>query len=183
MSVSSLQGAIPVEVLTQGDQGASLLAVSDSDIISFVKSKIDRIRTDRQQKQNIWDECWALYRGRGDFRDKEEWQSKIVLPKSWNSVKNATNAVMRLLRASDLPYQISAVNPDDNVSDMRGGQITDLLRLQHENAGFYTEFAIGLESSFIQDIGVWKVWWGLKPRTKLEVVQGIDPATGQPVNN
>ena len=180
MSVSSLQGAFPIETLPQGGESA-VLQIHDNDIISFVKTKIDRIRTDRTQKQNIWDECWALYRGRADFRDKEEWQSKIVLPKSWNSVKNATNAVMRLLRASDLPYQISAVNPDDNLSDMRGGQITDLLRLQHEKAGMYTEFAIGLESSFIQDIGVWKVWWGLKPRTKLEVVQGIDPATGQPI--
>lgn len=176
MPVDSLQGALPVETVSNSE---GPLEIPDKELISFVTSKVDRIRTDRHTKQNIWDECWALYRGRADFRDKEEWQSKIVLPKSWNSVKNATNAVMRLLRSSDLPFQIAAINPDDTESEIRGGQITDLLRFQMENADFYRAFSEGLESGFIQGIGVWKVWWGLKPRQQFGVEQFVDPNTGQ----
>lgn len=175
MPVDSLQGAVPVETVSSQP---GEVAVDDSKILSFVKSKVDRIRTDRTTKQNIWDECWALYRGRADFNDKEDWQSQIVLPKSWNSVKNATSAVMRMLQASDLPFQIAPVNPDDNLTAMRGGQITDLLRFQLENADFYRAFAEGLETGFIQGIGVWKVWWGLKPRQSLKVQRVIDQ-TGQ----
>ena len=38
----------------------------------------------RYEKLAVWNECWQLYRGQEDWSDKEDWQSKIVLPKSFS---------------------------------------------------------------------------------------------------
>ena len=37
----------------------------------------DRLRTARTDKMGVWNECWELYRGREDWSDKEDWQTKI----------------------------------------------------------------------------------------------------------
>jgi hypothetical protein len=67
----------------------------------------------------VWDECWRMYRGLEDWGDKDEWQSKIFLPKSWAAVEQATSLIIRLLQANTDPWQHEAVNPDDLVTAYR----------------------------------------------------------------
>jgi len=100
---------------------------------------------------------------------KQDWQSKIVLPKSFTSVKMATNTIKRLLSAAKKPWDIEAVNPDDLVTTLRAEQMTDLTKLFMDKAYFLKEFSEGLECAFILGLGVWKMWWGMVPRKSVRV--------------
>lgn len=141
----------------------------EKDIVTYVVSWRNRLKTARMAKQDIWTECWQLYRGLEDFSEKEDWQSRLVLPKAWESVKQATNVITRLLNASKQPWQVEAVNPDDLPLTYRAGQMTDLAKVFLDRANYKEEFVEGLECGFIMGLGVWKAWWGLAPRTRMRV--------------
>ncbi len=180
MIVTDLQTALPADlapggdlqleksnIKIVGDSTGNSIEISDDEIKTFIVATRQGLHTDRHTKQLLWDECWSLYRGKDTFPDKEDWQSKIVMPKAWNSVKQATNAMMRMLQASEMPWTIDPINPDDQTSVLRAEQITDLTRLFLQNSDFIRAFAEGLESSFITGLGIWKVWWGFKDRNKM----------------
>ena len=130
----------------------------------------NQLRMYRYEKLAVWNECWQLYRGQEDWSDKEDWQSKIVLPKSFSSIKQATNVIKRLLSASKKPWNLESENPNDQVNNIRCEQMTYLSRVFMEKANFLYEFSESLECAFIMGCGVVKLWWGLVPRvvTKVE---------------
>lgn len=135
------------------------------------------------QRRNIWDDCWKLYRFQDDFNMKQNWQSKIVLPKTFTSVKMATNAIKRLLSASKKPWDIESVNPDDMIEVLRAEQMTDLTKYFMDKAYFLKEFTEGLEVAFLLGLGVWKMWWGQVPRKRTRVQTSLVPvdASGMPM--
>src|SRR3989304_4057594 len=100
--------------------------VKDSDIVAYVVQWLKKLQRGRTDKVNIWNECWQLYRGLEDFSDKENWQTQMVLPKAWASVKQATSTIKRLLTTATLPWAVGAVNPDDLVTVVRAEQMGDL---------------------------------------------------------
>lgn len=142
----------------------------DEKVREYVISWRNQLRMYRYEKLAVWNECWQLYRGQEDWSDKEDWQSKIVLPKSFSSVKQATNVIKRLLSASKKPWQCESENPDDQANNIRCEQMTYLTRVFMEKANFLYEFSEALECSFIMGCGIVKIWWGLIPRivTKVE---------------
>jgi len=120
---------------------------------------------------------------------KQDWQSKIVLPKTFASVKAATNSIKRLLSAAKKPWDIEAVNPEDLVTTLRAEQMTDLTKHFMDRAHFLKEFSEGLECAFITGVGVWKLWWGVVPRktvrvetemVRMPLSHAISQVTGQP---
>jgi len=151
-------------------------------LLSYVNSWKSKLRQIRLDKQSLWDECWQLYRGVEDWSEKDDWQSKIFLPKSFSVIEQATSIIKRLLTSSKKPFFAEPVNPDDQVMQIRAQQITDLVKVLLDNADYEEEFLTGLKSSFITGVGVWKVWWGLAERERIrtERTQSIDPQTGQP---
>lgn len=170
MATTNLENATPVEYIINANQQAGDIDTSyESKIAGYVTSWKRQCRNAFTQRRNIWDECWALYRGVDDWSNKEEWQSKIVLPKSFTSVKMATNAIKRLLSTSKKPWTVESINPEDMVNVLRADQMTDLTREFMDMANFKKEFSEGLECGFIQGLGVWKEWWGLVPRKRSRV--------------
>lgn len=159
----------------------------DEKVREYVISWRNQLRMYRYEKLAVWNECWQLYRGQEDWSDKEDWQSKIVLPKSFSSVKQATNVIKRLLSASKKPWQCESENPNDQVNNIRCEQMTYLTRVFMEKANFLYEFSEALECSFIMGCGIVKIWWGLVPRivTKIETrmvplgVAGVTTANPQ----
>ena len=142
----------------------------DEKIREYVIGWRNQLRMYRYEKLAVWNECWQLYRGQEDWSDKEDWQSKIVLPKSFSSVKQAANVIKRLLSASKKPWNLESENPNDQVNNIRSEQMTYLSRVFMEKANFLYEFSESLECAFIMGCGVVKLWWGLVPRivTKVE---------------
>ena len=171
MAIVPYEHAYPVD-FTQGQNKAQPLSTSNDDearIAGYITSWRQQLRSTFITRRNIWDDCWKLYRGLDDWSNREDWQSKIVLPKSWASVKMATNTIKRLLATAKRPYTIESINPDDLVNTLRAEQMTDLTRVFLDKAHFLQEFTEGLECGFILGLGVWKLWWGLVPRKRTRV--------------
>lgn len=146
--------------------------LEDQKIVTYITSWKDQLYTHRREKEDIWTECWRLYRGVDDWSDKEDWQSKISIPKAFNSVEQATSVIKRFLLASGNPFSYDPINPDDLITVARAQQYTELVKYFLEQAKYIDEFAVGLKSGFITGVGVWKLWWGYRNRlvTKVEQV-------------
>lgn len=196
--MTTFENTIPVEIVNQPDQEQQISNQEPTDTSvgllgaaapasNFVSAKIvdyvvgwrNKLKTARQDKVNIWNECWQLYRGLEDFTDKDDWQAKIVLPKAWSSVKQATSTIKRLLSTAKAPWQVEPINPDDLVTAVRASQMSDLARVFLDKAHYMDEFAEGLECGFIIGVGIWKVWWGLEPRERTRVATGVAGANGE----
>lgn len=132
----------------------------------------------RIEKINVWNECWALYRGQGDFSNKEDWQSQIVLPKAWGTVKSAVSVIKRFLNTAKKPWYVDATNQLDPVAVLRSEKMTDLTKVFLEKAHFVEEFSTGLETGFVMGVGIWKIGWWLHPRTRMRVRTVMVPAQG-----
>jgi hypothetical protein len=173
------EGEVAQTPSTTSLEGSSLSTVinqeTDAQVVQYVVEWYNKLKKSRQDKVNVWNECWQIYRGVDDFSDKEDWQSKIVLPKAWSSVKQATSTIKRLLKAAKDVWTVEAVNPDDYVTVARASQVSDLTKVFLENANYMDAFAEGLECGFIIGVGIWKVWWAIEPRQRTRVrsvVQG-----------
>lgn len=174
MNISNFNEGFPVPYINREDVN---LNQESNQISSFIKHERDRAERQQRKIREIWDECWALYRGKEDWSTKEEWQSKIAVPKGFNSVKKATNQVIRMLELSRKAWELEPVNPDDEVSAIHARRMERLLEFFLEEANFLEQFQIGLESGMITGQGVWKVWWSLEERDTLGLQ--VDPLTGQ----
>lgn len=169
--------AEPIHVSSRGGGEAEF----DAQVASYIVTWRQQCRTSFIRRRNIWDDCWRAYRGEEDFSGKQDWQSKIVLPKAFTSVKMATNTIKRLLSAAKKPWDIESTNPDDLVMNLRAGQLTDITKHFMDKASFLKEFSEGLECAFILGLGVWKLWWGLEPRQqeRVQLVPRMVPTGGQ----
>jgi hypothetical protein len=177
--VSSYYSSIPAEMVEQ--EGAPTTSQLSADTEEEAKARQyviawrNQLKQLRWQKRQIWNECWQLYNGLADWTDKEDWQAKIVIPKAFNTVKTATNVIKRLMVSAKQPWSIESTNPDDLVNVIRAEKCTDLLKVFTERAHLLEEFSEALECSFIIGLGVWKVWWGLSPRTTTTVEESYSP--------
>jgi len=156
----------------------------DEKVRQYVISWRNQLRMYRYEKLSVWNECWQIYRCQEDWSDKEDWQSKIALPKSFSSVKQATNVIKQFLSASKKPFDLESENPNDLVAVRRSEQMTHLAEVMLEKARFLFEFSEALETGFIMGAGIVKLWWGLVPRivTKVEKIPlglaGVTDRTG-----
>lgn len=173
----------PVELLEQQPKtdeipkGAATNSEADEKARAYVVAWRNQLRQQRIEKINIWNECWALYRGQADFSNKEDWQSQIVVPKAWGTVKQAVNVIKRFLNTAKKPWYVDTNNPNDPLAVLRAEKMTDVTKIFLDKAHFVEEFSIGLETGFIMGLGVWKTAWLLHPRTQMQVQTQIIPPT------
>ncbi len=176
MAIVQFEHATPVELTLENIAGSNTNPNEvEAKVAQYIVTWRQQARSAFIQRRNIWDDCWKLYRGLDDFSMKQDWQSKIVLPKSFTSVKMATNTIKRLLSAAKKPWDIESVNPEDLVTTLRAEQMTDLTKHFMDKAHFLKEFGEGLECAFILGLGVWKLWWGLVPRKQVRVTTEMVP--------
>lgn len=164
--------ATPQAEYSQAPQQPNTVNLNTPEVVSYVTTWRNQLKNARQPQYELWSDCWALYRGVTDFSDKDEWMSKISLPKPWAVVKQATSTIKRLLTANNRPWALEPYNPDDLVAQTRCEKMTRLNKVFLDKADFLPAFAEGLECGFIMGVGIWKLWWGLTPRmsTKVETV-------------
>lgn len=177
--------AVPVELLIPNSSnpraadalpaGAPTNTAEDEKARAYCLAWRNQLRQQRIEKINIWNECWSLYRGQADFSNKEDWNSKIVLPKAWGTVKQATNVIKRFLNTAKKPWYVDVTNPQDPVGQLRAEKMTDITKVFTDKAHFVEEFSVGLETGFIMGIGIWKVGWWLYPRVRTSVQTKLVP--------
>ena len=131
---------------------------------SYVTTWRNILHQRRAPKRAIWDDCWALYRGKEDFSDKEDWQSRIALPKAWSSVKQVASVLHRYYSASHKPWAWEAVNPEDTMTAIRGERKTDLTKAFLEAADYEGPLFEAVENGLVTGLAIAKLWWGFEPR-------------------
>jgi hypothetical protein len=182
----SYRDSIPIEMVPPDPKDAAEPRLPDGrkpydgQIIKYIQNWRYMLRNARLDKQNIWNECWQLYRGLEDWSSKEDWQSKIIVPKAFSSVKQATNVIQRLLTTTKNAWQHEAYNPNDLVEIQRAERMTALTKVFLERAKYTRWFGEGLECGFMIGVGVWKEWWGLVPRKRVRVENVPYQMPGQP---
>lgn len=185
--VETLYNSVPADISQIGQQSGQLVDSTigetpdpalDDKISKYVVSWKQNLRRYRSNKMSLWTECWQMYRGKEDWGDKDDWQSKIFIPKSFASVKQATNNIKRLLTSSPKPWFMEGENPNDIVSVLRATRMEKLTQHFLNLADWMGAFEEGLESGFIMGLGVWKLWWGLESKVKI-TTQPTRLPTGQ----
>lgn len=176
---------IPIEATPQADytqapQSQPPVNLNTPEVITYVTTWRNQLKTARQPQYTLWNECWQLYRGVEDFTDKDDWQSKISLPKPWAVVKQATSTIKRLLTSNNKPWALEPYNPDDLLGQLRCEKMTRLNKVFLDKADFIPAFGEGLECGFIMGLGIWKLWWGLTPRMSTRVETVPMPMQGAP---
>ena len=174
MNFVNISSELPIGYVNRNTLEDQIESSESQQIISFIDSERRRAHRHQEELRRVWTDCWALYRGKDDFSAKQDWQSKLVLPKPFNSVKQAVNAFMRMLSVSQKPWELEPVNPDDEVTKQKGERFERLVNYFLDEAGYLKAFQEGLESSAITGIGVWKIWWSLDTRSRLNLRPGED---------
>src|SRR5579859_147858 len=181
---NSYHDATPVELLhgkpTTQHSISSSPSKEDEAARTYVLAWRDKLIYERIEKLNVWNECWAVYRGQEDFTNKEDWQSKIFLPKSWSTVKTAVSTVKRLLNYAKKPWRAQPLNQDDAIWELRGEKMTNLSKFFLDKANFLEEFSVGMETGFIMGLGIWKFGWDLSNRKRTRVITKMTPIQGNP---
>lgn len=172
------ESVIPIEATPQADAASTqpteqlTASIDQKELVTYVTTWRNQIKNSRHDQTSLMLECWQLYRGVEDWSDKDDWMSKISLPKPWSVVEQATSAIKRLLMASKRPWSLEPYNPDDLVMQTRAEKMSRLTKVFTDKADFLGAFTEGLKCGFITGLGVWKIWWGLTPRmsTRVEAV-------------
>lgn len=174
MPVSSFESGTPVEF----SQGTPISAEKgegqhqdeyNTKVKDYVINWRNQLKQQRLDKLSIWNECWALFRGQDNFDNKEDWQSKIVLPKAFGTVKQAVSVIKRFLNTAKKPWNLDAINQNDPLEVLKAEKMSNLSHMFLTKAHFVEEFSTGLETGFIMGLGVWKIGWNLVPRIRMRI--------------
>lgn len=184
--MNTSETSIPIEVAEQqpaqptaDPSKPTIDSVKPEALATYITEWRRQLKNQRHDQTNLWVECWQLYRGVEDWSDKDEWMSKISLPKPWAAVKQGVSTIRRLLGGAKDPWVLEPYNPDDLLLQTRAEKMTRLTKVFLEKAEYMNAFAEGLESGFIMGLGLWKVWWGLTPRVSTKVIEAPMPISGE----
>jgi hypothetical protein len=110
----------------------------------------------RKPRESVWDTAWDLYNGRYDWTGKEDWQSKVNIPKVRGVVDKAAGSFRRALIRMKRFYHIES---ETRLGIEQGFYTMNLLDYWLEQVNFVEEFTTGLKSGLITSTIVFKVWW------------------------
>ncbi len=176
MSVTSLESSVPAELapdqytaIPVADPASGQPGIDYTKVGSYVQTWWRNIHSQRDSKRRIWDDCWALYRGIEDFSDKEDWQSRIVLPKANAAVKQASSVMIRLLTQSGTPWRYEPADPNNTALQIKAEKKTKLTSTFMKNAKYLTHIKEALEGGFITGLVILKPSWGYESKLNLQV--------------
>lgn len=70
-------------------------------LVQVEKSEADRATTELRKKWRIW---WRMWQNEVEFPGKEEWQTKLWVPKIFTAIEQATALIQRSILESDEPF-------------------------------------------------------------------------------
>lgn len=132
------------------------LAMSDAEAVAYF-TEIFRIDNEaRKNIETVWDRCWNLYLGRYDFSSKEDWQSKLNIPKVRGVVDKATATMKRALVRMKRFYHIES----ETREGVEAGFFTmKLIDYYLDQLSFAKVFSEALKVGLITSTIAFKVWW------------------------
>lgn len=126
----------------------------DAEIRSMILTRKEASKTFRQDKKEIWDQCWNHYKQIYDARGKESWQSTTFIPAAPKVAEVITSNMHSALMGPDRPVEYQARRPEfeQDVSDCN-----DLIAVDFDKCKFKVHWTDFLRSICIIGTGVGKV--------------------------
>lgn len=123
-----------------------------------------------------WQRWWDLWSSEVTFRDKEEWQSQVWVPKPFVAVEQASALIKRSLLDSPDFWGIDGTDEDDKLKAAHVWK--PLLKLLLNQARFIPKYAAACKVGFIMGVaGYLKFRWQISQTPQLAGAS-VDPDTG-----
>ena len=147
-------------------------------LVKLVRSQKQEAYASETRIRSAWKEWWNLWLNNVDFSDKEEWQTKLWIPKPFTAVEQATALIQRGLLESPDAFTIEGLDDRDKIIAARVWR--PLIRYLLERAEFPNKFSDAAKMGFILGLaGYLKFRWVANAVPQLS---GIQPGPdGRPV--
>lgn len=127
--------------------------------------------------RRAWAYWWDLWENRVDFSDKEDWQSKIWVPKVFSAVEQGTAMIQRSLL--DSPDSFNMEGADDRDRAL-AGIWRPIIRIASDRTKFAYKYSDAVKIGFITGLaGYLKFRWASSLVPSLSGIS-TDPITGAP---
>lgn len=135
------------------NKAKSLSTTHLSELVRVQKMESEKATQRLRENQRSW---WRLWQNDVDFPGKEDWQTKLWIPKPYSAVEQATALIERSLLESRESFGVEGFDARDQE---RAAKLwTPLLRLFLNNAGLPYKFSDGTKVGFITGVaGYWKL--------------------------
>jgi hypothetical protein len=174
---NSIELTIPAELapdeqtaLPMADPATQTPGLDYEALATHITNWKKNLHAGRAAKRAIWDECWAAFRGVEDFSNKEDWQSKIVLPKAMASVKQASSVLIRLISQSAQPWRYEPIDKNNTIQQIRAEKKTTLVNTFMNNAKYLSAVKEANEGAFVMGLAVLKPYWGYETRLDIQAM-------------
>lgn len=118
----------------------------------------NRLKQERVEKENIWEECWLAYNskfGKG-YAEVGQFKSRRYLPWSFKAIENGTAQAVQGLMPHDDWFKILGRTPDD---DKAAKVMTALMKWQHYRSNFKQKAAMVVKQARIFGNAPWAINW------------------------
>ena len=117
-----------------------------------------RLKDERTEKENIWQECWLAYNskfGKG-YTEVSQFKSRRYLPWSFKAIENGTAQAIQGVMPHDDWFKILGRTPDDEKS---AAVMTSLMKWQHYRTNFKHKATMVIKQARIFGNCPWAVNW------------------------
>jgi hypothetical protein len=102
----------PQEIKEREEAAKAYSEEDEKEFVDFVDDFVTTSRDARKDVLEIQKECWKAYQNKMDFPDKQDWQSKVVLPKPFASVERACSIIRKAFKNPEY-VTVDGVSADD----------------------------------------------------------------------
>jgi hypothetical protein len=136
------------------------MALEDQDILDQVVAAREASVQGRLTKDEWARKAWSWYNNESDDVEKEDWQTKLRIPKWAMAVDQATSQFKASLRNSARFFGIEVLSDDPAAKALAGffGVVIHEL-MRRKDVGFVPNMADGLKVGFITNMIVQKIGW------------------------
>lgn len=117
-----------------------------------------RLKQERIEKENIWEECWLAYNskfGKG-YQEVSQFKSRRYLPWSFKAIENGTAQAIQGVMPHDDWCKVLGRTPDD---DKAAKIMTSLLKWQHYRRNFKQKATMVIKQARIFGQAPWAINW------------------------
>jgi len=140
--------------------------MDEKEIVSFVMGCFREAEAALKPIHNSWTNYWNLYRHQQDYSEKEDWQTQVFYPKTYDAVRQATSLIRRAWKSQRPAFAFQSVaKSGDRVADV----ITKVMDyyLNMRDVHFERSIFESLEPAFVTGFGGVKLYFKTTQQRRL----------------
>ena len=154
--------------------------MNEDSIVKYIVSCKEESEDARLDREKVWAKCWDAFNCKQDYTKKDDWQSKIFLPKTNTFIEQATSAIKKAL-VYNPNLKFFSVEGVEEKDKKTAPLIEDLIKFWFKRIDFVSTFTNATRIGFITGYEPVKLFWKKEPVYKLskqtdgEGVSSISP--------